>query len=138
MANGKGLPRSLTGADSINGGAIQDTEQLNSGAATLVIDPQPFRTFINSGGTAGNEIVQLPSGAFAGQRKLIEFGGELNAADVIRINDDGVSSIQELGLQGETPTARTNVDLDTPGEYVLLEYQGNDVWNILYTTGAVS
>ena len=138
MANGKGLPRSLKGADTVNGGAIQDTVDVALGAAAVQLDPQPFNTRLSTSGSAGNEIAQLPAGAFPGQRKHLVFQEEGNAADVVRINGAAGVTLQSQGAVGETPAAVTNIDFDTVGEYALLEYQGNDTWNLLYTTGATS
>ncbi len=136
---GKGLPRSLENLRAaLVGGVVADSLPVLSGAAPVVSDASVYESLVTSGGTAGLEIVQLPAGAKAGQRHLVTFVVEGNAADVVRVNDDGVSSIQSGGIVGDTPAAITNVDLDTPGEYALFESEGGDVWNLLYTDGATS
>lgn len=138
-APGKGLPRSLKNLrDALAGGIIADDLRVASGAAPVVLDVDVYESLVRTGATAGNEVVQLPAGAKAGQRHLVTFENEGNASDVVRINDDGVSSIQSGGIVGDTPAAITNVDLDTPGEYALFESEGGDVWNLLYTDGATS
>ena len=136
---GKGFPHALGGLrDAVKGGIVADSLPITSGADPVAIDPSVYKHLVTSGGTQGNEVVQVPSAAEVGQRVLIEFAVEGDASDVVRINDDGSSSIQSQGAVGETPSAVTNIDLDTPGEFALLEYQGGDVWNLLYTSGAVS
>lgn len=136
---GKGLPKSLSELQAaVGGGIVADDLHYNSGAVAIVVDPDVYQSRVTSGGTQGNEVVQVPSAAVVGSRHLVTFEAEGDASDVVRVNGGAGVSLQQLGLQGETPGAVTNVDLDTPGEFVLLEYQGNDTWNIIYTDGATS
>lgn len=136
---GKGLPKSLSALQSaVKGGLVADDLHRISGAVAIVVDPDVYHSRVTSGGTQGNEVVQVPSASVVGARHLVTFEAEADASDVIRVNGGAGVTLQTGGAEGETPGAVTNVDLDTPGEFVLLEYQGNDTWNILYTDGATS
>ncbi len=252
---GKGFPKSLEPLRSaVKGGIVADDVNVLSGASPVALDVNAYKQVVRSGATAGNEVVQLPSATEVGQKVLVLFSVEGNASDVVRINDDGTSSLQRTGIQGSvgletvnkvipatqyaagtsvfavspvagrirrvrsvvdvvtagagaitlelatvevtgsdvviadsaavgdlddsgviadsasnvvdqgeaievvgdgTPTAGevqiqieietaavaeaiTNVDLDTPGEFALFEYQGGNLWNLLYTNGVVS
>lgn len=124
---------------------------VSAAAVTTEYGP-PYAIDVRSGGTAGNEIVNLPlNGDFVGQRLLVTFRAEGNAADVVRINAAATGAIVReafvaagvtgwAGAAGTLGEAVTNVDLDTPGEYALFEYVAGATpsWNLLYTTGATS
>lgn len=117
-------------------------------------DPSPFHIRVRTGGTAGNEVLRLPlNGDFVGQRLLVTFAAEGNAADVVRINAAATGAIVHeafvasgvtgwAGAAGTlgTATGTTNIDLNTPGQYALFEYVAGATpsWNLLYTTGAAS
>ncbi len=136
---GKGLPHSLANLrDALSGGIVGDSVAVSSGAVAVELDVSVYESAIDSGATAGNEVVEIPVGAFVGQRHLVTFGTEGDASDVVRINAEASQSLQSGGIVGDTPAAVTNIDLDTPGEFALLEYQGGDVWNLLYTDGVTS
>lgn len=109
----------------------------------------PFNVRVRSGGTAGNEVLNLPlNGNYIGERLLVTFAAEGNAADVVRINAaaTGQLLIEAFAFAGVTGYAAapgsviTNVDLDTPGEYALFEYVGGatPAWHLVYTTGAAA
>ena len=106
----------------------------------------PYQIDVKSGGSAGNEVVNLPLvGDFIGQRLLVTFLAEGNAADVVRINAAATGQIVQeaftiTGVAAYAQAVVTNVDLDTPGEYALFEFTGTatPTWNIVYTTGALS
>jgi len=136
---GKGLPKSLAGLqDAVGGGVVADDLHYISGGSAIEVDPSIYHSRVTSGGTQGNEVVNVPSASVVGSRHLVTFEAEADASDVVRVNAAAGVSLQSGGAEGETPAAVTNVDLDTPGEFVLLEYQGGDTWNILYTDGATS
>ncbi len=136
---GKGFPKSLEDLRAaVSGGAVADSVPRTSGASSILLDSTVYKHLITTGATAGNEIVQVPVPAAVGQRILIDFTAEGNAADVVRVNGDGTATMQSQGTVGETPVAVTNIDLDTPGEFALLEYQGGNKWNLLYTDGVTS
>jgi len=120
---------------------------LASGASAVAIGSasgptsSPYEVVVRSGGTAGNEVVNLPlTGDYVGQRLLVTFGAEGNAADVVRLNAAATGALASQALVGGTPTAPTNVDLDAVGEYALFEYVGGatPTWNVVYSTGALS
>lgn len=137
----RGFPRALKELrDAILGSIVADWLPLTSGASPLTVDASVFETRVTSGGTQGNEVVRIPAGTKVGQRHLVTFLAEGDASDVVRINAAAGAALQSQGSTGETPAAATNVDLDTPGEFALLEFQGGatPTWNILYTTGAIS
>ncbi len=135
----KAFPKALEDLRAaVKGGVVADDVPVLSGASPVVIDPLAYKHLVTTGATAGNEVVQVPPGLEIGQRVLIVFDVEGNASDVVRINDDGVSSLESGGIVGDTPAVITNIDLDTPGESALLEYEGGDVWNLLYTDGVTS
>ncbi len=136
---GKGLPKSLENLkNALAGGSVGDSVAQTSGAAPVSLDLVAYETKITSGATAGNEVVNVAAaGSHVGQRKLVTFETEGGASDVVRINGSG-QTLQSQGAVGETPAAVTNIDLDTPGEFALLEYQGGDTWNLLYTDGVTS
>jgi len=127
------------GADAVETALFQQSGIVHRGAA-------PYEHIVASGGTAGNEILLLPlRGRFIGQRCLVTFGREGNAADVVRINATatGVLVIEAYafaGVTGFTQTTITNVDLDTPGEYALFEFvgQATPAWHLIYTTGVAA
>ncbi len=136
---GKGLPRSLENLKiALRGGIVADDVVIETGGSPVLVDVSAYESTVRTGGTAGNEVLQIPVGTKVGQRHLVTFSAEGNASDVVRINDDGSSSLRSGGVVGDTPSAITNVDLDTPGEFALFEYEGGDTWNLLYTDGAIS
>lgn len=135
---GKGFPKALEDLRAaVQGGGVLDSVDRVSGASPIVLESLVYKHLITSGGT-GTEVVQLPVPAEVGSRILVDFVVEGDASDVVRINGDGTATIESGGIVGDTPSAITNVDLDTPGEYALFEYEGGDVWNLLYTDGATS
>ena len=98
---GKGFPRSLEALRAaVKGGVIADSVNRTSGASAITLDADVYKHLITTGGTAGNEIVKLPVATEIGQKILIDFAVEGNAADVVRINDDGTSSLQRFGVEG--------------------------------------
>lgn len=137
---GKGLPRSLSRLyDAIASGIAADELVVDiSDAAPTVADVSVYESQVRTSGSAGNEILQLPAGAFPGARHLVTFAVEGNAADVVRVNAAAGEALTSQGQVGDTPAAITNLDLDTPGEFGLFEYDGDGTWNLLYTTGATS
>jgi hypothetical protein len=125
----------LSGAD-VSGLANQT---LTQGNASRPHAPLEFK--VVTSGSAGNEVVRLPlRGEFIGQRLLVTFHAEGNASDVVRLNANASGALATQSIVGGTPTAPTNVDLDTVGEYALFEYVGGatPTWNVVYSTGALS
>ncbi len=136
---GKGFPKALAALrEVIKGGIVADDVVVLSGAAPVLIDPSAYKHRVTSGGTAGTEVVQVPSGKEIGQRVLIVFEAEGNVADVVQVAEGGAVQFVEDGYVGGLSTARATISLDTPGESVLLEYTDSDEWNILYTDGVVA
>jgi len=131
---------------------VTGASAVSASAASRTTGQSPYEVVVRTGGTAGNEVLNMPlNGDFIGQRLLITFGAEGNAADVVRINAaaTGALAAEALALIGAAVTnftggpsgaAVTNVDLDTPGKYALFEYIGGatPAWNVVYTTGALS
>jgi hypothetical protein len=113
-----------------------------SAAAASGPSLSPFHVRVRTGGTAGNEVLNLPlNGDYIGQRLLVTFAAEGNAADVVRIQAAATGLIVQQAVTGDAAqaTVATAVDLDTPGEYALFEYvgQASPAWNVVYTTGAL-
>lgn len=135
----KGFPRALEFLRAaIAGGQVNDSVEHQSSGSASLLDVEAFESRVTSSGTQGNESVQIPSGSHVGQRHLVTFVTEGDASDVVVVSGAVGTTVQSQGAVGETPSSITNIALDTPGEFVLLEYQGANTWNVLYTTGAIT
>lgn len=103
-------------------------EARTSGAAAITLDTAFYKSEITSGGTAGSEDVNLGDGTGIeiGERKLVEFTVETNAADVLNL--DHANMVNAAG------TAATNVDLTGVGDSILFEWNGT-AWQVVYNNG---
>lgn len=137
---GKGFPKSLSELrDAVKGGIVADSVRQTSGASPVVVDGTVYETLVRSGGTAGNENVELGVPLSVGQRKLVTFEVEGNAADVVIVVPGAGATLQTQGVAGDgAPAAQTSVDLDTPAEFVLVEASAPTVWNVIYTDGVIT
>jgi hypothetical protein len=123
------------GAWSTNSGA-QSVDARASGAAPITLLAGVYRHNITTGGTAGNETVNLPTGDYVGQRILVHELVRTNASDVIQI---GLTNLTAQAVVGDTAEDNTitAMSLDAAGDFLLAEWMGTD-WNLLYTNGTVT
>lgn len=92
-------------------------EELTTGAATTVLNPGIYESYITTGGTVGDEDITIGDGTgiVVGQRKLITLA-VLSAVDVLVMDFANIVALDGVALQ--------LVELDAAGEFILLEWNG--------------
>lgn len=121
-------------ATTINGHALSQASNLSSSeAATTGADPvdcdiSVYQTVVTTGGTQGNEELNIGdgTGATVGQRHLVTLG-TLTDTDTVVLDDANIS-------QGADSI--TAVALDTADQFIMLEWQGA-TWEVIAASAGV-
>lgn len=99
-----------------------DRDVVLTRTSDLTLKPKDTGAIINNTGATGAVTITLPAGARIGNK----FKFRVNAAQELRI-DPGLPT-DSIVLSGLSPSAGEYVTANAAGEYVDLEYIGNNTW----------
>ena len=106
-------------------------EELTTGAAATIMNPNIYESLITTGGTAGSEDLNIGDGTdiTVGQRKLVTLAVRTNASDVLNLD--------HANIHDAAGVAMTNCDLDAVDEFILMEWNGVE-WQELYSDATIT